>query len=158
MEQDLSSSNANDSDKQDPEPMDLDEDNVEPNTILEVNDTLPTKSAQFDPRLRTKPSKFSSPSSSAAVPTETATIHQLPDDELVVKARLQLEALKQMEQEQAHFNIRPQQEITCDLLNEPLSLPVSAVNDLDVTSTKSKFKFEWKNSGSHLNRNFTNSK
>lgn len=128
--QDIEPTAESASEQKEPEPMDLDDDeDTTPNTILEVNNTQPKPT---DPRLRGKTPPTASKPKAA----------QLPDDELVQKACMQLEALKQMEQEQERLNVARQKAL--DMINQG-KLPSQPPPPLPSQPThQAKVKFEWK--------------
>lgn len=87
-----------DEEKKIPEPMEIEEDDEGLNkrgTIIEVNNTK----ARIDPRLRSKKQQplFSSSLTGSG---SDKSVSQLKDEELIMKAHLQFEALKRMEMQQ----------------------------------------------------------
>ncbi|RWS15162.1 death-inducer obliterator 1-like protein [Dinothrombium tinctorium] len=134
-------------DQKNPEPMELDEEDVKPNTIIEVNNTK----QRLDPRLRSKkqqPLNNSSSSSSASI---ERNVSQLKDEELMYKAQLQLKALKDMEQKQKHLEEAQKQAI--DVIakaasyhptsSASVSLP-SSTSAIASEEIKPKIQMQWK--------------
>ena len=143
-----------DDEKKIPEPMEIEEEEegVEKrDTIIEVNNTK----ARVDPRLRSKKQQPLS-SSNLVTGDDDKSVSQLKDEELIMKAHLQLEALKRMEMQQQRLEEAHKQAYkalgSMSVLAEPVATSSPSLASSQSASAPSssspppppKLKIEWK--------------